>query len=95
MTPARPLQAFGLPRVEVRWVDATTHEGWVSRNWLREQATLSECRTVGFLALRDRRRLVIVQSASDNDRVADAMVIPIACVRSVRPLRRNRSPRGR
>jgi hypothetical protein len=78
-----------LPMVEVEWQDACSENGWARREEYRERTPMS-IRSIGFLAHRDKSRLVIVQSHSAGDRLNDSLTIPAPWVTRVRRLQRRR-----
>lgn len=78
-------------RVEVEWVDAATTGGWREKRFYaaREPKLV---RTMGYVARRDRKAVVLVQSMGKNeDRyegdMSDSMVVPAECVRRIRRLK--------
>jgi hypothetical protein len=70
------------PLVEVEWSDAHSVSGWDTPARYRS-AGPAVCRSVGYLLLRDRDRLVLMTTGD----VADGLAIPACAVRRVRRLR--------
>lgn len=77
-----------IPRVEVSWVDSAVSGGWRSLEEFRGAAQLAQCVTVGLLIKKTKKLVVVAQSAAKDGDVADAIAIPISCVRSIRYLKR-------
>lgn len=77
--------------VEVDWIDSATLKGWRRNEQFRELQPLN-CRSAGYLAHYDSRRLVLLQSQSEEGEHAEAVVIPRVNVKEVRymkPMKKN------
>ena len=76
------------PAVFVTWHDSAHAPGWDPRD-LHEGLTPALVHSVGFLLRRDKKSLVLAMSAQQagSTRFANSLVIPRACVSSVRRLR--------
>ena len=84
---ARVKDVRNLPKVEVDWVDSATR-GWHRfPSEAREETGLVQCRSVGYLILKTRKRLTLMQSAGEYGRMGDALSIPASCVKRVKVLR--------
>ena len=73
-----------LPIVEVEWKDANAGGGWRSREEYEKQRP-SACRTAGYLLVRNRQHVIIIQS-QDNKGVADSITIPRSEITSIKRL---------
>ena len=69
--------------VLVCWVDSTTVGGWADEADLE----LAKCRTVGFLAKKNKDRVVVVQSTSDIAHYDNRFAIPRSCIKSIKELK--------
>lgn len=70
-------------KVEVRWIDSASNNGW------REMDTdikPVKCRSVGHLVKKNKRRVVLVMSVATSKQYGESLVIPRACVTSIRKL---------
>lgn len=77
-----------LPIVEVEWVDSCSHGKWTSREYY-EKETVSVCRSVGYLLVKDRIQIQVLQSQDEtSEQVADSISIPRTAVLRVRRLKR-------
>ena len=70
--------------VEVTWMDASSDDDWKDSD--DEPVALVTCRTVGWLIRRDDKRLVVVQTITDDDGRGNEWSIPAGCVKKVRRL---------
>lgn len=70
--------------VLVDWEDSNVHGGWNSIEHYAD-CQPSKCRTVGWVAKKDRHSITVVQSLSANE-VSDGMTIPRGCVKSIKYL---------
>lgn len=69
--------------VEVLWADSTSSGGW---DGATDLAT-SLCKTVGYLTVRNKNRVVVVQSTSDGGNCDNRFAIPRGCIKSIRELK--------
>jgi hypothetical protein len=74
--------------VLVEWADSAAYSRWRSIEGYREATHPSQCISVGFLLLKDEKRVVILQSedGDEHGEVAEALAIPRACVKRIRYL---------
>lgn len=71
--------------VEVEWLDSRAFAGWAHPEEHLERSRPSRCRSVGYLLLKDRERIVLAQSCSDDSgNVADPLAIPRGMVKAIR-----------
>lgn len=70
--------------VEVTWHDTTHWKGW--RRADEGEPSTSECRSVGYVVRRNRAIVALAQSWSEENNIADVLVIPRPMVRSIRRL---------
>lgn len=76
-----------LARVEVRWVDSASHDGWQSIDEARaSHGNKMRCRSVGILIARNQHGVTIAHSIH-QDNVAGTMHIPRGAITKVRRLR--------
>ena len=75
------------PLCRVTWVDSASTRGWNTLEEIRKDHRPVECETVGYLVVRSRRMLSLVQSVSEFGRAAETISIPASCVRKVRKLK--------
>lgn len=68
--------------VEVEWLDSATMRGWRPNEQFAHLQPLN-CRSAGYLAHFDSRRLVLLQSQSAEGDHAEALVIPRVNVKEV------------
>ena len=74
--------------VEVFWRDSAFHRGWASLRTKREEATVSICRTAGYLIEETRDQVKVSHSCDvENESFADVIAIPREAIRRVRRLR--------
>ena len=66
----------------IEWLDSTSSSGWDSAFDLE----LSNCKTVGFLVKKDKEKVVVIQSNSDNVHSDGRFAIPRSCIKSIREL---------
>ena len=73
--------------VEIRWHDScAAGGGWEHIDNLSTM-TLSTCRSVGYLVLKDKQKIVLAQSYAKNDtELMNVIAIPRGCVESIREL---------
>jgi len=73
--------------VEVEWEDSCAYRGWQ----ITEQTEISmpsQCRSIGYLMVKDDDRIVIAQSLDDDGMsVADVIVIPKSAVKRLRNIK--------
>ena len=75
-----------LQLVEVEWTDAQIGGGWNTRERYADKG-IAKCRTAGYLLVRDKRSITIMQNVCDDGTVSDSMTIPAGCVKRVRRLK--------
>lgn len=74
--------------VEVEWIDSCSYHRWTDPDHLGEIAVPSDCRSIGYLLVNDKDRIVVVQSLDDDGGSAsEAMAIPKVCVKKIRTLK--------
>ena len=71
--------------VEVVWVDACSDDGWTDSEDIKAGSDYIAV-SVGFLLLRDKRRVILTQSLGQNDKCGGYLQIPAGCVKRVRRL---------
>lgn len=76
-------------RVEVTWRDSINQGGWDSAAAVRKHGiTPTTCVTTGYLLEKDRERVVLAQSLSEQtNEVGNLVAIPRFAVMSIRRLR--------
>lgn len=76
------------PLVLVEWVDSTVDGGWNDVSGYMERECLT-MQSVGWMTVKDARRVQVVQSHSwsQNDKCSDAITIPRGCVKRIRKLK--------
>lgn len=75
------------PKVEVGWVDATSHSGWMEVAEMREKAAVL-MHTVGYLIERTKKHVKLVRSREDTGfAVGDVFIIPTDWVNRVKRLK--------
>ncbi len=71
------------PIVEVEWDDSCASGGWRTVDAYKDSQT-STCHTAGYQLVKDRKRIIIIQSRSeDTGNVTDAITIPMSAVKNV------------
>jgi hypothetical protein len=73
-------------KVEVDWVDSTSRGRWATKTSYLD-CRLLRCRTAGYLLVKNREKIIVVQSLCDNGDMTDSMAIPRSCVTKIRRLR--------
>lgn len=76
-----------LPLVEIVWHDSAAGGGWNSLSSYRNEKKTLQIRTVGWLTKNTNSEVQVVQSISQDGKVADSMTIPRVCIRKTRRLR--------
>ncbi len=69
--------------VLVEWADSTSSSGWDTNFDLE----LSNCTTVGQLVVKDKEKIVVVQSISDGAHCDGRFAIPRSCIKSIKELK--------
>ena len=72
--------------VEVEWVDASISGGWGVRKEYLAIRGIKQCRTAGYLLRSNRKEIMVVQSQTEHDGVADSISIPRPSVQKIRYL---------
>jgi len=72
--------------IEVEWIDSAVKGRWQAKAEY-EKCQPSLCRTAGYLLVKDEKRIVILQSNSNDGDVCDSMTIPLVCVKHIRRLK--------
>lgn len=73
--------------VEIEWVDSCSVGGWHRPEHFTE-ASIANCRTVGYILERTSRHIVVVQNYGDDTRnVGEGMAIPAKAIKRVRRLK--------
>lgn len=80
--PTWPLRTI----VEVDWTDSSSVGRWKSREEYLAYDPLM-CRSVGYLLVKDKRKVTLLQSLAEHGDMADATVIPRACITRMRRLK--------
>lgn len=72
--------------VVVDWVDSAAHNGW--RDWKEAAETQDtiQCRSVGFLLSKDKGRVALAGSITNNDDAGERHSIPKSCVIKMRSI---------
>lgn len=80
------------PIVNVTWMDASSHSGWMPLEVVDKEATLFECHSVGYLLKRTKDRVIVAQNLSERSvgKASDIMVIPSNWVTGIKVLRKGR-----
>jgi hypothetical protein len=74
-----------LKLVEVTWVDSYTQHGWKpTTDFLEDQGF--DCKSVGYLIQKSAEWVQLIQTQGPNDKLADSITIPRACVKKIRSL---------
>lgn len=74
--------------VEVEWTDSCTEGGWNSHSAYLDRAQPTICRSIGYLLVKTKEKVVVVQTMSlSTGHVSDSMAIPIVAVRKIRFLK--------
>jgi len=83
----RPDKVRRTDRVEVSWIDATSHSGWFEvAEALDKQPVLMH--TLGYLLEKTKRFVKIVRSAEDKGyAIGDPFIIPTDWVRKIKRLK--------
>ena len=68
--------------VEVEWEDSCAEMGWHTPRDIKGY-DVSHCRSVGYLLGKDRKKVVILQSASDSPSFCEALTIPRGNVKKI------------
>ena len=71
---------------EVEWVDISGASNWVSKD-IAANLTPIRCHTVGYIAKRTKRLLVVYSTGTDNNSVSDRTAIPMSNVKRIKRLR--------
>jgi hypothetical protein len=71
--------------VEVIWEDIVTTSGWEAHR--KRGPDVAECRTVGYVVMRDKKHIVLVSSWSSDERMSKT-TIPMGVVVSITELRK-------
>lgn len=82
-----------LPKVEIKWRDASSDGGWRGLAETRACKT-SEMLTVGRLTKNSSREVQVAQSVSEHGRLSDTMTIPKGWILGMRYLRGGFSTRA-
>ena len=70
--------------IEVSWLDACSFGNmWVSPD---DEVTCSHCKSVGYLLKKDKDKIIIAQSDSNNGEVMNRFVIPKGCITGIKEL---------
>lgn len=80
------------PIVDITWMDASSHSGWMPLEVVDKEATLFECHSVGYLLKRSKERVIVAQNLSTKSvgKVSDVMVIPAGWITAIKVLRKGR-----
>lgn len=70
--------------VRVTWVDAATVDQW---QVLGSLSPIFSVTSVGYLLKKTKKRVVLVQSVSENDQQSAQLTLPRVAVRSIKRLR--------
>lgn len=77
-----------LKKVEIEWVDATAHAGWVDRGELWGKP-LMRIATIGYLAAENKYELRLVRDrclTPGQDQLGDLFIVPKSWVKKIRIL---------
>lgn len=76
-----------LKKAEVEWLDSSSNHRWGEVEEYIELSGPSLCRSIGYVLVNDERRVVLAQSHSAFQHVADTIAIPREVVRKFRWIR--------
>jgi len=75
------------PIVEVTWDDSASQGKWGTDESYRRNADTIECKSMGYLLSRNKKKVVLIQSISEEHQCCDSISIPAKCVKRVRRFR--------
>lgn len=75
------------PRVEVTWVDATSHSGWFDISEMREKQPVTMY-TLGYLTERNKNYVKMVRSIeAEGYAIGDVFTIPTGWIKRIKRLK--------
>ena len=72
--------------VEVEWINSCAMGKWRDKKEYENQEPIT-CRTAGYLLSKDKKRVIILQSQSNEGGMSDSMTIPRVCVKRMKHLK--------
>lgn len=70
--------------VIVEWVDSNLHHGWTDNDTVVFE--LANCTTVGMVVQKNKDKISLAQSESDNPNCCNVITILLKCVKSIKEL---------